>query len=692
MADECKLTIGTNLSAPVDWGTEIAFVDLMKSCRTWYTKSQGDPNDPFDTGLADQLSYRPDGYPTHIPQTVPGASYPQQVATYWASTDAWPGGDYVVLFDGTGTLDFWGAFDSFSLTNPGRYVIHFPHTAGGELELRIVSSDTNDPVHNIRVLMPGTEDTYPTQPFYSLWLEKLAPFKVVRFMDWGHTNNWGQVDEYTTGPYSFVDWTDRSQPDYYTWTHAKGVPYEMMVKLMNDYDKDGWVCVPHTAGENYVRNMADFFRDNLEPGRHLYVEYSNEIWNWLFGQTDWLYQYGCVQQGVDWPEGIVPYIQNVMNYWTGEYAGQLDRITRVVGVQTGWLDVSQRIVTNLAPNSFDAIAPTYYFGLGEDDSALDALGASATVADIDYYTRQYMPTEYNDIAAIVNLADSLNKKIVFYEGGQHITPIPFGEPATYEQALLDIQRDPLMYDLYNDWYDSIRTFQAGDQPLLLMNYAFIGPRDAQNGSWGILETMDQDTSVIPAPKYASTIQNMDTGCMILPVTWPGPLTAAKAGDKVLLTWTVAHQRHNEQFIIEHSPDGMDFRPAGTLSAAGDQPAEMRYHFLHTSPVTGTNYYRIKQVDQDGRFEYSNIASVLFDQARLILYPNPVRKHLTVSTPRFFHPTALEIRDLTGQLVQRAPLRSGTAVQTIDVSVLPPGTYFVNDTNSKFGPVCIVIIP
>ena len=513
LTDECKLSIGTNLGGVSDYGTELPFVDLMKSCRVWYTKSVGDPDDPFDSEMASELSYRSDGYPTEIPQTVSGSPYPQRVETIWAITDGWPEGDYVVLFDGTGELDFWGDLTGFEFTGTGRYVIHFPNTLGGLLAMTILSSDINDPVRNIRVLMPGTELTYETQPFYSLWLEKLDMFKIVRFMDWGHTNDWGQIDEWTIADNVLVDWEERSHLDYYTWTHSKGIPYEMMVKLMNDYDKDGWVCVPHTASENYIRNMADFFRDNLKQGRHLYVEYSNEIWNWIFGQANWLYKYGCEETEKDWPEGIVPYIQNTMNYWTEEYEGQLDRITRIVGVQTSWFDVSQRIVNNMDINSYDVVAPTYYFGFSDaGDAALDALGANATVADVYYYARQNMSTELDYIAAIKDLAGDLNKGIAFYEGGQHLTAIPFGEESTYAQALLDIQRDSLMYNLYNDWYDSIRVFQTGDEPLTLMNFTFVGQLSSQFGSFGILESLDQNTNEIPAPKWEATIENMNIGC------------------------------------------------------------------------------------------------------------------------------------------------------------------------------------
>jgi hypothetical protein len=109
--------------------------------------------------------------------------------------------------------------------------------------------------------------------------------------------------------------------------------------------------------------------------------------------------------------------------------------------------------------------------------------------------------------------------MVFYEGGQHLTPTPFGEEPTYAQALLDIQRDTAIYNLYNEWYDFVRTLQTGDAPLQLMNFSFVGGRSAKYGSWGILETMDQDTSLIPAPKYQSTIENMVKAC--ISKTWTG---------------------------------------------------------------------------------------------------------------------------------------------------------------------------
>lgn len=515
LADSCKLEMGVNLSGIVDYGTEIPFVDLMRSCRTWYAK---DETGVFTTNLQDQMSFLANGYPTHLPQSVDGSEFEQYVATIWDGTDAWPIGRYTLLWEGTGTFNIWGTIDNVEQTGDHRYEFDLQDVESGVIEISILTSDANDPVHGMHLLMPGAEATYETQPFYSLWLDKLSPFKTVRFMDWGQTNNWGQGDDGWMND-ELQNWEDRVHLDYYTYANNKGVPYELMVKLMNDQDVDGWVCIPHTASDDYIRQMATFFKNNLEPDRHLYVEYSNEIWNWLFGQTHWLNFHGCENAGVTWPEGIAPYVDNALSIWTEVYEGDLDRITRVIGTQSSWLDVSERICNNVDTVVYDAVSPTFYFGLSDaGDEALDELGATATTSDLTHYVRSNLNTSFSYIQDIANLANELNKSLVFYEGGQHITPHPFGVPPTYEQPLLDIQRDTAMYNLYTEWFDLIRTVQSGDEPLLLMNFGFIGRRSAQYGSWGILESLEQDTSVLFAPKYQAIIENMNNNCSEITAT------------------------------------------------------------------------------------------------------------------------------------------------------------------------------
>ena len=86
------------------------------------------------------------------------------------------------------------------------------------------------------MLLPGTEQTYQTQPYAQEWLDKLEPFHTLRFMDWGRTNS---------SP--MRHWSERTQPDDYTWTQKSGIPYEWWIDLCNRKDADAWVCVPHAA-------------------------------------------------------------------------------------------------------------------------------------------------------------------------------------------------------------------------------------------------------------------------------------------------------------------------------------------------------------------------------------------------------------------------------------------------------------
>lgn len=509
LSEPCKIRHGINLSGMADFITELAFVDLMRNSREWYTHDIGNPNAAFDSELADQLTYRSDGYPTEIPQSVNGSTFLQDLRTIWGITDGWPAGQYTVLWDGTGQINMWGTLQNVEQTGPNRIIFDFEQTVEGIIELTIAQSDVNDPIHNIRVLMPGTESTYATEPFNPLFIERVSEFSDVRFMGWGQTNNWGTNESnWTTA--ELWDWEERAHMSDPTWATSKGIPYEMMVKLMNDYDLNGWICVPHRASNDYIQNMAEYFRDNLEPELELTVEYSNEIWNWMFAQTQWLNLYGCENTGTSWPEGIVPYIQNCLDIWTTVYAGQEDRIRRVVGTQPGWTDIGYRIADNMTPGSFDAITPTHYFGFSDEaDAALDALGASATVQDIRDWawaglqdTKMYLTEQKEDIA------DVFGVDIVTYEGGQHLTNHPFGVEPEWAPALLEMQRDSSLYNIYNALFEFMRTLQEGEEPLLSMEFALTGARSARYGSWGILETLDQDTTQIPAPKFAAIIDDI----------------------------------------------------------------------------------------------------------------------------------------------------------------------------------------
>ncbi|MBN2103312.1 T9SS type A sorting domain-containing protein [bacterium] len=498
-AHHCPLEIGTNLAGPSDWGAEWPFVNIMKYSRQWMTFNlawvDGGEN-PWDTRLLDQIPMDENGYPLELPIAVAGAETTQVIRTVWANTATLKEGNYMVLYDGEGIIDI--DFDGKMISqSPGRIEFDMKYK-DNILGLSIMESRAGNPVRNIRVLLPGTELTYRENPWTEEWLEKLGPFQVLRFMDWGITND-----------SRLQVWNDRPNVEDYTYT-TRGVPYECMINICNLKQADAWVCVPHLADEEYIRKMACLFRDSLNPSLTIYVEYSNEIWNWMFNQTHYCYENG--NPDTDWPERIVPFIQNTMDIWTDVFSGQTDRILRVVGVQASWQDVSNRIVFNMRPGSFDAFSPAAYFGFSEAGyDALEQLGSTATAEDVLFWAREAMLTQSCVWikSQYTSIARKLNIPLVYYEGGQHLTPDPFGSDQPYNQALMDAQTHPDMYHLYQEWLDSLGTFVPEGQTSLFMNFSFISNKSGKYGSWGVLESQffQHPPYHESAPKYQVLLDN-----------------------------------------------------------------------------------------------------------------------------------------------------------------------------------------
>ncbi|MDQ3141202.1 MAG: T9SS type A sorting domain-containing protein [Bacteroidota bacterium] len=589
LPDSCKLDIGTNLSGLCDYCTELPFVDLMKQCRAWYTSNaywvSGGLNG-FDSRFIESFPKDANGYITgEIPREVSGAETLQIVKTVWGYTNGWPAGDYTLLFEGDGEIYFWGHAEIKS-KEKGRYIIKVnkpKETEEGIIELRIVKSNARNPIRNIRFLMPGSEISYEKNPFNPLWLDVITPFNTLRMMDWmrsnnhGHDGAWLCFDEDRDS--IKMEWTERQFKGNYTWSGNKGVPYEMMIELCNLTKKNIWICVPYNASDDHIRQLAWLLKENLNTRLKIYVEYSNEVWNWTFGQAQWLNEFGCIRQKKTWPEGIVPYIQNTMNIFSDVFQNDMHRIVRVVGVQAAWQDVANRTVSNMRPGSFDAFSPAAYFGLSEEsDLELDKLGLNATAEDIFRLVRRDRPQSVDYLLSQkANIADKYKIPMLYYEGGQHITPHPFGDLPTYEKALLNVQRHPDMKNLYQEWFDILRGLNSSNQPTLFGNFSLIAPRSSRYGSWGLLETVDQDLSQVPAPKYEAVLDNIFE-CKIS--------TGVNNSDNTKMTLQILQNPADDylQISINEKNVPLDF-------SIVDLSGKIQHH----GKTVGTNYIKISQL-------------------------------------------------------------------------------------------------
>jgi pimeloyl-ACP methyl ester carboxylesterase len=101
---------------------------------------------------------------------------------------------------------------------------------------------------------------------------------------------------------------------------------------------------------------------------------------------------------------------------------------------------------------------------------------------------------------------------------------------------------------------------------------------------------------------------INNGFVPLPVTLAG-ITAWRVGEKVQLAWKTETEINSSHFILEKSTNGQLFNPIGTIAAAGFSNAENSYQYTDALPVNGVNYYRLRMVDKDGQFAYSNIVTI-----------------------------------------------------------------------------------
>ncbi len=157
----------------------------------------------------------------------------------------------------------------------------------------------------------------------------------------------------------------------------------------------------------------------------------------------------------------------------------------------------------------------------------------------------------------------------------------------------------------------------------------------------------------------------------LPVNFLG-FDASISGSNVVLDWKVTNEVNNNRYEIEQST-GNAFTKIGTVTATVGSGVKT-YTFTDTKPVLNTvNYYRLKQVDNDGKFSYSPVRSVKFDAKNTItVTPNPASNFININSTQ--SNLNITLFDGTGKKVATKALNGGTA--RFDISNLAKGTYIV----------------
>ena len=255
-----SVPLGSNIDALRDWSRSLPYVNLIRQTRGW-----GSADTPWI------------GNATFDPVTGwPISDFGVQVAS--VAVDM--GGTYFFHANGNADIYLIGGskesvqnktYDPITNTLTALIIVH-----EGAEDITLSFRNTTGPgLQNISILQPGY-DLSAESNITNLTLAHLSRFSVLRFMDWTNTNENFEVNWNETTP---VSWPRYTPPKRNPWST---IPY-----LVNQFNKsiDIWINIPHNSTDNYVLNLARLMLNEVNPRTNIYIEYSNEVWNYEFPQA-----------------------------------------------------------------------------------------------------------------------------------------------------------------------------------------------------------------------------------------------------------------------------------------------------------------------------------------------------------------------------------------------------------------------
>ncbi len=532
--------LGINLESLNYYTPEQPLLNIFHEASNWSTydaKGNGTNEEQY-------LNLDADGYP--ITLTAVNDPNPQVFASVGVLVNRdlpatpngnYPGGQYVVLYDGQGTLSY--KFDASLVSSaPGRDVISVTPTTGG-IYLSIVATDPNhngNYLRNIRLVLAANEGALNAgQVFNPQFLSLMKNFRALRFMDWLSTNG---------NP--LTSWANRPLSSNAFWGTKNGVPLEVAIQLANALSADAWLNVPIGVDDNYFTQMATLVKAQLAGNLKAYVELSNEVWNGSFSQEHYSVAQGKIAfptQSNQWTAGTEWYgmrVAQMADIWFGVY-GAADFNSRVVIVM-GSQGANPSVLKT-------ALATPDWTGAGNAPAASHHIGAAAIapyfmqvpaaadltamLASADGGISELIGTGYGQgnypsvpvggyigqitkwVSENVSVASGYGIPVVAYEGGQGLEGFPHyldGSPAV--NLFISMNQSAQIIPLYAAYFAAWKA--AGGT--LFMHFNDVS-NYGQYGEWGALQSIMQTvTPLSSAPPKWQALQNFISST---PCWWPG---------------------------------------------------------------------------------------------------------------------------------------------------------------------------
>ena len=444
-----EMRIGTNLEAVYDWSPAWLFTDIFKHSRDWIAHEQNTETFEFVWEGTSAVHTDERGWPTQLEQwtNADGQLIVQSLGTlmFREINGNYPGGLYRAEWDGAGSIASGSvAFDwdatviAHGQTPAGRNFADLQVTPSNEgIYLGINQiADPNHPIENINVWMPdyqgqsfvGQRDWVPGasfSPFHPLFVERLSSLDTLRFMQIS-----GTLDT------DAVAWSQRRElsdaRQVVTDRVADGVAPEYMTELANQVGSHAWLNMPHAANDDYVRNLATMVRDTLDPALTIYVEWSNEAWNPDYDVYHWVTEQIDPSTGLDRWDIMAGEIRRDFDIWRDVFAGQEERLVRVVGTFNHTPQVATELLARMN-GEFDALASSAYVAPDFEERATFVPGIT-TPEDVLQHTLDSTATTLGFLNEHKTLLEDYEQSLgrdlgfILYEGGLHLdvddTPVP----------------------------------------------------------------------------------------------------------------------------------------------------------------------------------------------------------------------------------------------------------------------------
>ena len=161
-------------------------------------------------------------------------------------------------------------------------------------------------------------------------------------------------------------------------------------------------------------------------------------------------------------------------------------------------------------------------------------------------------------------------------------------------------------------------------------------------------------------------------------------TASYNGSVAQLQWTTTNEINVQKFAVQKSKDGINFTTIGEVEA-NNRLLLNNYSFTDAEALIGKVYYRLKNIDANGTFKYSNIVNINTKQGKNVqVYPNPASTSISIAIPKSPIATTLQLINAEGKIVQSVIVPANTIQASMYIGNIATGNYYIqtNGTDKK----------